>query len=237
MEELWRRAKRLSKLASGPSTGVRVPNSAALTWGKLGPALIESAGFHRVSRGAKIPMQPHAQSGFYLIPLHSQQRHCNPSLPRKKPTLPLQPRGKQPWVPCAKCHLAGTCLGRRLTRLCVQSPGWARELCASQPALSNHPSRAHCHCPGKAQHSPSHSTLCFARPSLPLSHPCLPPALPHRLQKVPVGPLLPAARSCFPYNTAATAERKRPMPSPHIQLGEPRPDPPRGMQETSGFQP
>jgi len=36
MEELWQKAKRLSELASGPSPGVCVPNSAALTWGKLG---------------------------------------------------------------------------------------------------------------------------------------------------------------------------------------------------------
>lgn len=95
MEELWRKAKRLSELASGPLPGACVPSSAALTWGKLGRPR-QPASFHRFSRRAKLPTQPCTESGFYLIPVHSQQRHCNPSLRREKPTSPSQPGGKQP---------------------------------------------------------------------------------------------------------------------------------------------
>lgn len=106
MEELWQKANRLSKLASGPSPGACAPHSVALAWGKMGPVLIKV--FTGFLEGQKLQCSPMHSLVSTSFPSIHRQRHFNPA--QEKPTLPFQPGDKQLRVPCAKCP------GRRLTR-------------------------------------------------------------------------------------------------------------------------
>lgn len=129
MEEPWRRAKRLSKLAAGPSPGVCTPHSATRTRCKLGPVTIELVGFHGVSRREKSPAQPRAQSDFYLIALHSPAEAFQPC-PGKSQPHPYSPGESGPGFPAPGVVLQALAPAGGLTRLRIQSLGSLNE----QPA-------------------------------------------------------------------------------------------------------
>lgn len=121
------------------SPAVCTPHSAALTWGKWGLALVKSVGFHRVSRGAKIQTQPHAQPGFYLVLLHSAAEAFHPG--QENPTSLPQPGGRAALK--SLCQVSSCrCLPWQEADPTVQPvPRLVSELCSL--LLPDQPSRAH----------------------------------------------------------------------------------------------